>query len=42
MSELYGLNDELPPDIATVVIEDNIPIGPEDDPDTATADESDQ
>jgi hypothetical protein len=41
MAELYTIHDELPPDIADVVIDDNIPVGPEDDPDTATADESD-
>jgi hypothetical protein len=41
MAELYGLNDELPAEFADLVLDDEKPVGPPDDEDTATVDEED-
>lgn len=38
MSDLYGVNDELPVDVADVK-DDTVPVGPPDDEDTATAED---
>jgi hypothetical protein len=40
MAELYGVDDELPPDLGDEVLEDEKPVG--DTEDTATADEADE
>ena len=39
---LYTVDDDLPPDIADEVLEDEKPVGPPGDEDTATADEADE
>lgn len=42
MAELYGLHDELPPEIGDVVLNDEKPVGPPEDEETATVDEDEQ
>lgn len=41
MAELYGVDDELPPDLGDVVVDEAPPVGPADDEETASADPSD-
>ncbi len=38
MPELYGVDDEIPADVADEIIEVDVPVGPPDDEDTATVD----
>lgn len=39
MAELYGVNEELPAELADVIVDEDKPVGPAGDPETATADD---
>lgn len=39
MGMLYGIWEDVPAEIADEVLHDDIPVGPPDDPETATADD---
>lgn len=41
MSELYGLNDELPPHLADVIVDEPKPVGAPNDENTADRDDED-